>query len=540
MFVRLVPFAALCCLIGTVFASPLQDRQAPAPTVTVFNGVVIGTTTQYADAKATNNKFLGIPFAKSPPLRFGMPQPAESWSAPLVATTFKPGCPQTTAIPQQIPSGTSEDCLYLNVFTPADAAAGSNKTVLYWVYGGNLQSGSTAVDLYDGSSMAANQDVVVVTFGYRINAFGFSNAPEIPVAEQNVGFYDQRLALSWVRSNIQAFGGDPEKITIFGQSAGGYSVKYLLRLPPSPLPYRAAIMQSQATLILGNGADSWNRLAADLGCTGPSTLACVRAADGQQVEAIVINQSLDFPPVEDRITYLEDVYPGFGSGAANVPVMLGTNGQEASIVPLLLGLDGTPSIEIIELLTSFLPVVGDVITNILNAILRNNPVYNLVDALITNLVFQCDTAKLTQTIYNSGRPVWRYFYNASFPNTMPFPDAGAYHGAEIPEVFGTYPRANATAQQKALSQYVQTAWASFAKDPTNGPGWPAYGSAQNVANLGSNGSPGEVTIPAAQIDGICGLIGVLGGLDAALASANASSLVAGALEQTLRLDKSIT
>ncbi|KAF2164978.1 hypothetical protein M409DRAFT_67655 [Zasmidium cellare ATCC 36951] len=539
MYARFVPFVALCCLACTNLASPLQDRQASAPTVTVSNGVIVGTTTQYADATATNNKFLGIPFAKSPPLRFGMPEAAGPWNSPLVATTFKPGCPQTTAIPEQIPSGTSEDCLYLNVFTPAGTTAWSNKTVLFWVYGGNLQSGSAAIDLYDGSFMAANQDVVVVSFGYRINAFGFSNAPEIPISEQNVGFYDQRLALNWVRSNIQAFGGDPEKITIFGQSAGGYSVKYLLRLPPDPLPYRAAIMQSQATLILGNGADSWNRLAAELGCTGPSTLACVRAADGQQVEAIVTNQSLGFPPVEDRITYLEDVYPDFARGAANVPVMLGTNGQEASRIPFLLGLNGTPVIEIVQLLTSFLPVVGDVLTNILNAILRNNPVYNLVDALMTNLVFQCATAKLTQMIHDSGRPVWRYFYNASFPNTTPFPGAGAYHGAEIPEVFGTYSRENATAQQRALSQYMQSAWANFAKNPTSGPGWPAYGSAQNVANLGSNGSPGEVTIPPAQIDGICGLLGVLGGLNTALGSANASSPVAGALEQTLRLGESL-
>lgn len=369
-------------------------------------------------------------------------------------------------------------------------------------------------------------------------AFGFSNAPEIPVSEQNVGFYDQRLALDWVHSNIQAFGGDPAKITIFGQSAGGYSVKYLLRLPPDPVPYRAAIMQSQATLILGNGTQSWNTLAAELGCTGPSTLACVRAVDGDLVEAIVTNQSLGFPPVEDRITYLEDVYPNLGIESANVPVVIGTNGQEASVVPWLLGLNGTPAIEIIQLLTSFLPVVGDLLVSILNAILRNNPVYQLVDALITNLVFQCDAAKLTRTIHDSGRPVWRYYYNASIPNDTPFPGAGAFHGAEIPEVFGTYERANTTAQQMALSQYMQTAWASFAKDPASGPGWPAFVSEQNVANIGSNGCSGSVTIPASQIDGICGLLEVLGGLDSVLSSANASSPITAALEQTLRLEGS--
>lgn len=166
-------FAALCCLAGAALASPLQDRQASVPTVTVSNGAVVGTTTQYAGATATSNKFLGIPFAKSPPLRFGMPEAAEAWSAPLAATAFKPACLQTSSISAQIPSGMSEDCLYLNVFTPAGATAGSNKSVLFWIYGGNLQSGSAAIDLYDGSSMAFSQDVVVVSFGYRING----NAP---------------------------------------------------------------------------------------------------------------------------------------------------------------------------------------------------------------------------------------------------------------------------------------------------------------------------------------------------------------------------
>lgn len=126
------------------------------------------------------------------------------------------------------------------------------------------------------------------------------------------------------------------------------------------------------------------------------------------VESIVTDQSLGSPPIEDHVTFLQDVYPGFASGAANVPVMLGTDGQEAFVAPYLLGLDGTPVTEIAQLLTSFLLRIGDVIVNLLNAILRNNPVYNLVDALMTNLIFQSDAAKLTLTIQDSGRPVSRY------------------------------------------------------------------------------------------------------------------------------------
>lgn len=341
--------------------------------------------------------------------------------------------------------------------------------------------------------------------------------------------------MAWVQSNIEAFGGDPEKVTVFGQSAGGYSIKQLLRLPPNPVPYRAAIMQSQATLILGEGADNCNSLAEELGCTGTSTLACVRAADAVLVENIVTNQSLGFPPVEDRVTFLQDVYPNFAGEAAKVPVLLGNNGQEASIVPHILGLDGAPVVEAVKLLTSLLPGVGGVLVQILQTILQNNPVDQSMDALITSIGFQCDAAKLTQTLHDGGRPVWRYYYNASFPNTEPFPGAGAFHGAEIPEVFGTYPRVNATAQQKALSQYMQKAWAEFAKNPAGGPGWPEYGDAQNVGNLGSNGSPGEITISAGEIDGICRLLSVVDGLTSLLTSANSSSEVTEALEKTLQM-----
>lgn len=117
----------------------------------------------------------------------------------------------------------SQDCLYLNVFAPSTPAPKGGRAVLYWIYGGALEFGYAGLPAYDGSSFAANQDVIVVTVNYRTNVFGFSNSPEIPNGEQNSGFLDQRKGLQWVQGNIERFGGDPGKVTIFGESAGGYS-----------------------------------------------------------------------------------------------------------------------------------------------------------------------------------------------------------------------------------------------------------------------------------------------------------------------------
>lgn len=132
--------SALYLALGIALASPLQERQdGTAPTVTISNGIVIGTTTQYADATATNNKFLGIPYAKSPPLRFGMPEPASPWGDPLEAIQWKHACIQREDYPGQTPGGRSEDCLYVNVYTPAGTTEGSAKAVMVWVYGGARQ-----------------------------------------------------------------------------------------------------------------------------------------------------------------------------------------------------------------------------------------------------------------------------------------------------------------------------------------------------------------------------------------------------------------
>ena len=172
--------------------------------------------------------------------------------------------------------------------------------------------------------------------------FGFSNSPDIPFGQQNSGLLDQRFALQWTRANIAKFGGDPDKITIFGESAGGESVKQLLTQPPSPRPFRAAIMESQNTVLIGDGKANYENVLSHFGC---ASLDCIRGVAATDIQAYVDEQGLSFPPVEGDGTYTSNILPSILSGKfANVPIMMGTNKDEAQIFLAVAGLDDGTSL----------------------------------------------------------------------------------------------------------------------------------------------------------------------------------------------------
>lgn len=322
----------------------------------------MGTATKVSNQPSVTklaNAYLGVPYAKSPPLRFAPPEAAAAWSKPLKAQKLPPACLQ------QFPSGAagektneyfnnpglppppeSEDCMYVNVFAPQDASPTNLKAVMFWIFGGNLQIGTGSLAYYNGSSLAVNHDVVVVTFNYRTNMFGFSNSPQIATGKQNSGYLDQRFALEWVQKNIKSFGGDPTKVTIFGESAGGYSVKQLLANPPSPLPFRAAIMESQQALRSGNGLTSYNQVAANFDCvTAPSVIECLRKVPGTDIQKYITDNGVNFPPVTgDGTDSGSQTLPAIQSGKfANVPIFIGTNHDEFTVFLNILGVPSNVS-----------------------------------------------------------------------------------------------------------------------------------------------------------------------------------------------------
>lgn len=209
-------------------------------------GVVTGLPSEGSDCTS----FLGIPFAKPPvgELRYAAPEPAEPWEGERACTKFAPSCIQLDPPGGTLTYRVSEDCLYLNVFTPAGSDA-EKLPVLFWIYGGGFTGGSTEDPEMNGTRLC-EKGVVVVTVSYRCGVMGFMALPELEEKNGrvvNAGILDQIAALKWVRENISAFGGDPERVLIFGQSAGGMSVRMLLT---SPL---AAGLMSRAVVHSGGG-----------------------------------------------------------------------------------------------------------------------------------------------------------------------------------------------------------------------------------------------------------------------------------------------
>ncbi|KPM46353.1 hypothetical protein AK830_g182 [Neonectria ditissima] len=460
------------------------------PTATIDCGVVVGTTTSLPTSTVTVNKFLGIPFG-AVPVRFGPPQPAPPLESIYDASEYKPSCIQKFNYPEAArnqsikwyntpgpPAGESEDCLNLNIFAPA-TAPDRPRAVLFWIYGGGFNQGSGSLPLYDGTSFATNHDVVVVTSNHRLNIFGFPGSPDMPEGERNLGWLDQHLALTWVQHNIAAFGGDPGRVTIMGESSGAGSVDALVTAPPNPPPFHAAIMQSgQATIIAPDNitALSWNLATKAFNCSSHNELECMRAVPPLVLKDAVERLGLQFGQVQDGgATWAESprkdrlLSTDENPRIARVPVLIGSNADEGRNYAfgykdakeyISKSLPGGTEEQIDTLLAAY-PLGAPEISNEFDRIAK----------IYTEVSFQCPAKAVSEDSAAVGINTWRYFFNASFPNSELFKGSGAHHIAEIRPVFGTFPREGATEFQADVSRAMQEAWARFAKDPNAGPGW---------------------------------------------------------------------
>lgn len=314
--------------------------------------------------------------------------------------------------------------------------------------------------------------------------------------------------------NIRAFHGDPHRVTIFGESAGGWSVKQLLALPPSPLPFHAAIMESNGLSAVVDsgaaGAASWAALASAVGCAdAASQLACVRNVDAATIKSVIEHAALSFPPTEDNVTCVADVRSSIASKRwADLPILIGSNANEGRVFATQVGISPNASqAEIAQYLNATFPNNTELHQAILAAYpawLTTNA-YQFISQIITDADFTCTTRILSNYVAAAGYKAWRYQFNGSFPNMQPFLDAGAYHSSEIPEVFGTYPRVNATKAQAQLSLRMQKVWSGFARDPQAGPGWPALGTAfgKELQEFGFDGKADARTINLSIADYPC-------------------------------------
>ncbi|SCO40515.1 related to triacylglycerol lipase V precursor [Fusarium fujikuroi] len=500
---------------GATLALP-QSKTASNPTATIDNGIIIGTSTSIPDSKLKVNQFLGIPFAEKP-IRFSPPKPAKPWDYPYNATVYKPACFMKFNYPEERrnqtieifatpgpPAGTSEDCLNLNIFAPAGAKPGS-KPVAFWIHGGSFSHGSGSLPYYEGSKMAGYEDLVVVTVNYRTNIFGFPETYDLPEGEWNLGFLDQRLALTWVQDNIAAFGGDPKKVTIFGESAGAGSVDDLLTAPPDPLPFRAAILQSGSASTNVTPTGSWKNATKLADCDKgdfDQVLKCMRGIPAAKLKDIIERGMLDFAPLsDDGVTlsnYPRDIRLKSKNNPklmARVPVMLGTTADEARIPNFM-------NITVKDALKTLAPGISDFQVSLLKFLYPigspgiNNE-FDQVTRMATEIGMQCPIRYVAEDFAEVDIKTWRYIYNASFSNTEIFKGSGAYHSAEIPTLFGTFPEKDATEFQEKLSREMQKAWGKFIRDPTNGPGWEQI---SNIGVFGGGVGPDSAKEPAKALE----------------------------------------
>lgn len=338
----------------------------------------------------------------------------------------------------------------------------------------------------------------------------------------NLGFLDQRLALAWVQDNIKAFSGDASKVTIFGESAGGISVSSLLSVPPSPAPFRAAIVQSGTVLSnalssLGqDAATGWNRTVAAFNCSGvPDQIDCIRKVPVSALQAYVNNASFATILQNDGVTYNASAGKRYAeSKAANVPVMVGSTAD-----------DGTAFVVGQNNLTAFVNtnfgILPELASNISKAYAVGSPGIatesQAIGRIFTDVGLRCPASVLAGQVTRAGSPAWTYIYNATFPNTeiavaaAAGIDLGVYHSSELPLVFSTYNATTSTPQQLALSNYMRGAWAGFAKDPLRGPGWGAVGSfnGTDVGVLGLDGSGGVTVVASSAVNSKCSVFDVI-------------------------------
>ena len=478
-------------------------------------GPIVGLRTE------TMNKFLGVPYA-APPIgdfRWRPPQPAARWHGLRDATEFANHCPQI-ASPFGLATMT-EDCLYLNVYTPADDESWHRDDhhwyhedhhghpVMVWIHGGALVVGES--DDYDPTKLVENEDVIVVTLNYRLGFLGFLAHPALSAevdyhGSGDYGFMDQQAALEWVQRNIKHFGGDPDKVTIFGESAGGLSVHTQLASPEATGLFDRAIVESGAyflnTTPLANAEAAGTGVATALGCSKPTpaeTAACLRALP---VTTLLALQPANLTGNVDNKVLTQPISAALQKGEFNqVPVMEGSNHDEWRLfvalnfefVPPFTPTNPTNYAERIS--ASFsgalpAPLVA-FITNTLYPLPNPapSPIPSIaLGAVGTDGIFACNSRLAIREMANFV-PVFAYEFNDQNapelflpPDTVSGMPYGAAHASEIQYIFNLRPAVPnpppLNTDQERLSRDMVSYWTHFARfgnpNSFHTPFWPQY------------------------------------------------------------------
>ncbi len=465
-----VTLGFLAAAAPSVSASPMRGHAGGnSPVVGTSNGAVRGL------ANGAVDEFLGIPYAAPPvgALRWRAPQPAARWSGVRDAMRFGPHCPQSASPFGQ--ASTSENCLFLNVFTPSRRQARRHNPVMVWIHGGALVTGES--DDYLPTNLVQD-GVTVVTINYRLGALGFLAHPALADANGQSGDYglmDQQAALRWVKRNIASFGGDPRNVTIFGESAGGLSTLSQVASPQARGLFEKAIVESGSYNLtqasLSSAESAGEAFAAQAGCAS-QTAACLR---GLPVSTILANEDAGgYTPNINTEVLPESLGTAFATGNFNrVPIINGTNHDEWRLFVALSALEGNPvtAANYQSMISSTLGVpsaAAAVIAAEYPLSAFSSPSVAL-GAVGTDAIFACPALTIDQSV-SRFVPTFAYEFNdenapQNFLPPLGFP-YGAAHASEIQYLMDLpavlFP-GTLTAAQQQLAATMQGYWTNFAK-----------------------------------------------------------------------------
>lgn len=474
----------------TLLLSSCEDPQAPKP-VRTEGGLIQG---MYENGLTV---YKGVPFAAPPvgSLRWKAPQPVAKWEGVKQTTTFAPGPPQG----QNLPFGKSEDCLYLNVWSPAKSAK-DRIPVLVWIHGGGFAAGAASEQLFNGENLA-KKGVMLVTIAYRLGQLGFLAHPELSAESPNhvsgnYGLLDMIAGLKWIQNNIAALGGDPNKVTIFGESAGGIAVSMLCASPLAKGLFSGAICESGGSFGPASKKSSSGenmRVLQDVEQSGvefmkkmgASSIAEMRAMDLDKLMAGAgMGMGMSWPNI-DGYVIPDDQYKLYEAGSFNdVPVLIGYNSDEGASFSRT----RTPE--------DFIKAVKNRYGKFADELIKAYPpgettVPKTARDLDRDAAFGWHTWAWAQLQSKMGKSKVYYYYfdqHPEYPEDSPRHGQGAPHAAEIVYVFQHLNDKNPmmgnrepTEADYLISDIMSTYWTNFAKyGNPNGEGvpeWPAFSAA---------------------------------------------------------------
>ncbi|KZT60068.1 alpha/beta-hydrolase [Calocera cornea HHB12733] len=413
-----------------------------------------------------NRQFLGIPYAAdTATYRFEPPQQAYPRGSQVFdASNWGDSCPAEISpsaaaalnisgiLDQQLKVPTSENCLNLNIWAPATNRP-QKTAVMIWVYGGSGKFGTSNTLPYNGSFFTRDyDDITIVSINYRTNVFGFPNAP----GSWNVGLLDVEFAVKWVYANIANFGGDPNRITLFGESFGSLAVDaYAIRNPQDTIVKRVILESGVVGLDFFIAPDPtvWTNLTKATGCTSrPDVMKCMRSVPWKDLQATILSSNVTFTAITDG-----QCYTLFGDwqrrltqgGFLRVPTLLGNNANEGDIFVAAYEATGGK--------------------------LPKDVSFNVASAAITDVLFHCLAFQSASLRVGANSPTYRYIYEGVFDDiNNGNKSLRAFHTSEIPIVFQTYTLSPFSKNYKPtdveikLSKYIQNAWVLFAREGPQG------------------------------------------------------------------------